>query len=182
MGGRPFTQLTVDALIMAMRNRRPNPDESGSTTPTRAPNTQPWPLGAPYKRPESEDPWDRWAMPWITLWPRASSPPCRLSCWIVSHGLHVECSGRPSSNTSRRFTIAVDAIPPWAISAQLILRGGGILKHNPLCFHQQHQALYYPLKRGNSILPFARVTDPEPLPHPPRPLSPPRRGGKAWPP
>ena len=97
MDERPVPELAVNGLTMAVRNRRPGPGPS--TTPTTAPCTRPSPSAARSRLPGSRDRWGTWAMPLITRWRRASSPPCRPSSSTAAPGQRASSSDQRSSST-----------------------------------------------------------------------------------
>jgi putative transposase len=70
------TELVLDAVNMAIYNRRPAPGLIH--TRTEAASTPRWSSVADSKKPDSYPRWDRWPMPTTTRWPRASSLPWSL--------------------------------------------------------------------------------------------------------
>ena len=65
--------LVVDAVNMAIYNRRPQPGPIHHSG--RGASTPRWSSGAARKKPASCPRWNRWPTRTTTRWPRASSPP-----------------------------------------------------------------------------------------------------------
>ena len=92
-------ELVIDAVDMAVWNRRPSPglvhhSDHGAQTGTPASRS-----GEGSGSPGSWGPWELSGMPWTTLWPRASSPPCRPSCWTAGPGPPAGSSPQQPSTT-----------------------------------------------------------------------------------
>ncbi len=109
-------ELVVDALDMALCNRRPTTGLIHHSAST-APSTPAWHSAAAAARPASPSRWARSAIAMTTPSPSPSSPPSSAS-WSPAHaGAPMPRPAWPSSTSSRPSTIPAGATPGSATSA-----------------------------------------------------------------
>jgi len=109
------SELVVDALQMAIWNRRPaagaiHHSDHGSTYTN-------WAFGHRLREAGLLGRWAASATASTTASPKASSPPCRPSCSTARPGRPVKDSPRRSSPSSKASTTPGGGTPPWATSA-----------------------------------------------------------------
>jgi HTH-like domain/Integrase core domain len=115
------TELVLDALDMAIWNRRPQPglvhhSDQGASTPR-------WRSAVGCVRPAWSPPWARSVTALTMRSPRASSPRWSASCWTATASAAAPRHAWPSSTTWRASTTPADGIRPSATSARPTTRG-----------------------------------------------------------
>ena len=116
------TELVIDALDMALWNRRPKPglvhhSDQGCQYTSLA-------FGRRLRQAGLVASMARWATPTTTPSPRASSPPWSVSSWTAPGSRPAPRPGWLSSTTSRASTTPTAGTPPSASSAPPTTRGG----------------------------------------------------------
>lgn len=109
------SELVVDALQMAIWNRRPAPARSITATTGRNTRVGPSATGSATRARSAR--WARSGTAWTTPWSRASSRPCRPSCLTALLGPPAGAWPPRSLRSSRASTTPANATPPWATSA-----------------------------------------------------------------